>query len=250
MKNPLSLKHHLYVFVHSGTGAPFAFQLNLPQLTSALVATTLVFGGTLLGSLLFFRELELNRKLQDQLLELETREKIAALLPQAAMTGARSAASTTDATATDTADRTTSSAANAGRISELAVDCQRGKCGVKLSLMSNGSANAEGDLLVVLEAEVPRIGSAATPGTAMRKRFYIYPGDLNRDELDQTGLNALERKSFRFAHALQTTVNFELGKLMRPLAVNAYVYDKDHALVQHERRAIDGDNAIDTDATE
>lgn len=255
MKNPLSLKRHLYVLVHSGTGTPYAFQLNLQQLTSAVVMTALVFAGMLLGSLMFFRELELNRKLQDQLLDLETREKLAQMLPTNAPAtntpAANRATAAVAAPATETENgEERAVSATAGRLSELAVDCQRGRCGVKLSLMSNGAASAEGQLLIVLEAEVPRIGSANTPGTAVRKRFYIYPGELNRDELDQTAVNQLERKSFRFSHVLQTNVTFEIGKLMRPLAVNAYVYDKDRTLVQHERRAIDAEGGADNDTLE
>jgi hypothetical protein len=262
LKNPLSLKDHLYILVHGGTGSPQAFQMSLQRVSTILVMGTGAFTACVLGTLLFFRELELNRKLQDQLLDAETREKLgqvlaanhpapgtaaSAAVPATAPAPAREAAATTVGTDDEGA---ASGSSSAGRVNDLQVDCTKGKCAVRLSLMTDGSGTADGQLLIILESEIPRIGTGATSGAPLRKRYFIYPGDITRDELDQSSLSQLDSKSFHFARALQTSVTFQVGKLLRPLAVNAYIYDKDHALVQHERKVIESESESDGDAME
>jgi hypothetical protein len=260
LKNPLSLKDHLYILVHGGTGTPQAFQIDLQRISGFLVMIVGLFCACLLGTLLFFRELELNRKLQEQLLDAETREKLgqvlaavtphpATAIPLAPAAPVReNAAVPTDDTATDanTGNGTTS----AGRVNDLQVECVKGKCGVRLSLMTDGTGTADGQLLIILESEIPRIGTGVASASPLRKRYFIYPGDLTRDELDQSALSQLDRKAFHFSRALQTSVSFQVGKLLRPLAVNAYIYDKDHALVQHERKVIEAEVETDSEGIE
>ena len=55
----------------------------------------------------------------------------------------------------------------------------------------------------------------------------------------QDALTELARKPFRFTRALQTTATFAIGKLLRPLAVNAYLFDANKTLIHHERKVIE-----------
>ena len=47
------------------------------------------------------------------------------------------------------------------------------------------------------------------------------------------------RKPFRISRALQTTAQFKIAKLLRPLAVNVYLFDRNKTLVTHERKVIE-----------
>jgi len=211
------------------------------------------------GSLLFFRELEINRKLEEQLLVFQTKEKLLALGtaptrplpgPGSLISGTPPAAPAAAAPVVETADRTTSAlasptlpapeavAAVAARLGELAVECLEEECSVRLAMVPTRTGTAQGELLMVLETEVPRIGTG-NPTTQVRKRYFLYPGNQTRDELPEEALNEVQRKTFRFTRGLQTTATFTIGKLLRPLAVNVYLYDHTKTLIHHERKAIE-----------
>ena len=111
---------------------------------------------------------------------------------------------------------------------------------MRFAMVPVGAGPASGELLVVLETEIPRIG-AASPTTQVRKRYYVYPGNDTHDEVSEAMLQTLTRKPFRFSRALHTTAHFKIGKLLRPLAANVYVYDRNKVLVRHERRAIESE---------
>lgn len=251
-KAPLLLKPNLFVLVHAGTGEPYAARLSLRKVSRLLAVAGVSFLITGAGTLLFFRELELNRKLQDRLLELETREQLSRLpLPMPATPSGKpvtpvSAADRTlaDSTMKAPTEATDSESGNAGlspastRIADLATECSPEECRVRFSLVPASTGTAQGQLLVVLEAEVPRIG-AGNPTTQVRRRYYMYPGNDARDELAQRDLASIAKKQFRFSRALQTTASFKIAKLQRPLAVNLYLFDRDGVLQHHERKVIE-----------
>jgi len=124
------------------------------------------------------------------------------------------------------------------RINELNAECTEEDCLIKLGMVTTQPGTAVGQLVLVLETEVPRIGTA-NPAAPVRKRFFLYPGNTARDELDPNQLTTVDQKSFRFTRALQTSNVFKMGKLLRPLAINAYVFDPDKTLLQHERKVIE-----------
>lgn len=250
MKRILALQKSLELTLHSGSGQPIAVRVNVPRLAGWLSITLTTFFLLGSGTLLFFRELEINRKLQTRLLVFETNEKlwqtswntprqVAAtqgpiVVPLVATQPAAKPIAVVDKNPV-TPPPTVNAAA---KISELSNQCGAEECQVRLALTTTGAGVAEGHLLIVLEAEVPRIGGAAAPEAQMRKRYFLYPEQEPVDELDQAGLQKLQQKAFKFSRALKTTASFKMGKLLRPLSVNAYVFDANHSQVQHERRAI------------
>lgn len=321
-KLPLRFKPNLFILVHGGSGTPYAMRLNLSKLSIALLVLGCAFFIALTGSLCFFRELEINRKLTERVLEFETKERLAKLplfpsataglssnanqeastqpkmvtnslpadsateglslasvastprdlsrTPMATTTKANSTANSPAANslsptqlpsltrdsstqnATEKISQSTSSLSVAtnptaetlapntvqARIGELGVECFEEDCEVRLSMVPTRTGVAQGELLVVLETEIPRIG-AGNPSTQMRKRYFIYPGNETRDEFSQELINEIARKSFRFTRGLQTSTSFAIGKLLRPLAVNIYLFDKEKTLIHHERKSIE-----------
>ena len=270
-KSPWLLQEHLFISLQGGTGQPMFLRVAVRKLYSAVIFLCLAFAITLILSLLFFRELDRNQALEDRMLELETDKKLTQVVPPrnepAPTQSARSEAvrseitrNTQSATSTEPADESAkdNAAANhppilaaasiaaedvqlkpvTAKIADLSTECIEENCTVKLSLIPNSSGVAQGELLLILETEVPRIGATSNT-TEVRKRYYLYPGLTNRDELDPSRVNDLEKKSFRFSHGLQTTANFPIGKLFRPIALNIYLFDANQAVILHERRVIE-----------
>lgn len=251
------------ILLHAGSGEPLAFRLNLRKAYLFLVVVSGIFLTLILGTLLFFRQLEVNRKLTDALLDSTVREKIlaenavSARVEPLAMKSVSAVAVSGEAIGQGT--RTVASApAVPGvkepavspsakpaapspvrvRVSEVTFDCASGRCNVRLVLVPTASTAIEGSLLVVLETEIPRIGTARATSNS-QKRFFIYPGYQSKDELDLKEINHLEGKGFKMSRALNTNVDFQFGELLRPLAVNIFVFDSAKNLVLHERRQID-----------
>ena len=264
MKSNLRLRPSLFVLIHAGQGIPFALRLNVRRLSGWILTASFAFLASGLGSLLFFRELEINRKLEERVLVFETQEKLAHLgaapnrpvpspgsllsvsPPAPAAVPSAAAETNTDrttsalasATLPNPTSETPASAGIAARLSDLAVECGDDECSVRLAMVPTRTGTAQGELLMVLETEVPRIGTG-NPTTQVRKRYFLYPGNQTRDELPEEAITEVPRKSFRFTRGLQTTATFTIGKLLRPLAVNVYLYDKDKTLIHHERKAIE-----------
>lgn len=266
-RTPLKLRPHLFLLLQADTGVPYSARLNLRKASGYLLLCGVMFFFSATGSLLFFRELELNRKLSERVLELETREDLSHLgqpgrieseqrrevvasrtteanAPLVAAAPERTtSAVTTSEGVPPTAVAPTTTAASAGsavgaRIADLVADCVDEDCDVKLNLVPTKTGVAQGDLLLVLEAEIPRIG-AGNPTNQVRKRFFIYPSGQSRDDFSPNQLAGLQKKPFRFTRALRTGASFSVGKLLRPIAINAYLFDKEKALIQHERKTID-----------
>ncbi len=250
-KAPFWTRPHLFVQVHAGTGSPYAVRVNSKKLVGLVLFLGIAYCVFFTGSLLFFRELEVSRKLQEKVLEFETSQKLAQQIQLASRNVATSIAGpeplaparpvqSTTVTAAPPVDAKaiTTAASISARIADLVVSCAEEICSAKVSMVPVSTGMAQGQLLVILETEIPRIGSA-NPGSNVRKRFFAYPGNTTKDDLTQQDLDALPRTNFKFARALQTSVKFNTGKLLRPLALNVYLYDKAGNRIHHERKTIE-----------
>jgi hypothetical protein len=251
IRNPLALNRSLSLVLQSGQtaeGTPYAARISLTRLSNYLLGGALVFAVTVFGTLLFFRELELNRKMQEHVLKLESERRLYQAFPLPERMLAQASPVVANAPqAIHKTDDTPKSDAGVGaeavalaRINDLRMECTEEECSIKLGMVTSQPGTAVGQLMLVLETEVPRIGGA-NPSTPVRKRYFVYPGNTARDELDPNQLGTLAQKSFRFTRALQTSNVFKMGKLLRPLAINAYVFDSEKTLLQHERRVTDSE---------
>jgi hypothetical protein len=110
------------------------------------------------------------------------------------------------------------------KVSEINTECVAGKCGLRLVLVPAAPGSVEGSLVVVLETEIPRIGTANST-SSVQKRFFIYPGYHAKDEIDLKQVNLLEAKPFKMSRALTTNIDFQFGDLLRPFAVNVFIFD-------------------------
>ena len=248
LRNPLGLNRSLSFVLqagHSGTSSPYAARISITRLSTYLVGTAVVVAVMAMGTLLFFRELETNRKLQERLWRLEAEKRLyqSYPLPERLLAAAPTAPATAapvDKTAA--ADKAKADAAGevVARINDLRAECAEDNCSIRLGMVTAQPGTAVGQLLLVLETEVPRIGGS-NPTAPVRKRFFLYPGNNARDELDPNALATLDQKPFRFNRTLQTNTVFKMGKLLRPLAVNAYIFDAQKAIIQHERKVIESE---------
>ncbi len=250
--NPRRLKSpYLSVLLYSGMGDPYALRINLRQTYMLVASMCGLFLLLLMGTLLFFRELESNRELQEQLVIATLQGKILTESIKVQGESAATAAVTSLAVRDVTADSKEEAPATPppvvgsktpvnvhARVAEVGTDCASGKCSVRLVLVPTGSSAVEGGVLVVLETEIPRIGTARATSSS-QKRFFVYPGYRSVDELNLKEVNRFEVKKFKMSRALNTNMDFQFGELLRPLAVNVFIFDTEKNLVQHERRVID-----------
>jgi hypothetical protein len=253
-QNPLALNRSLSLILQTEStdsgSTLFAARISLARLSAYLTGAAIAYVVSVLGSLLFFRELEINRKLQEHVLRLESEKRLYQTYPLPTRAPAETAqaiptkkGSIPQISAAVPPKETENSAPEVfARINELRIECSDEECSIKTGMVTTQQGTAVGELLLVLETEVPRIGSAA-PNAPVRKRFFIYPGNAAKDELDPNSLSGLEHKAFRFSRVLQTTTVLKMGKFFRPLAINAYVFDPDKTLLQHERRTIDNEDS-------
>jgi hypothetical protein len=268
-RNPFFLQSDLMLILHRESGSPYALRLDLRKLATILVSFGFALLACFCGTLLFFRELEINRQLLDRALDAEVRGKLLAagiaapkvVSPGKTTTdkattvpGANAAAKApvedeeavpapkvAETVPAKTDAREPPEVQRVGtRVAELLVECTGETCTVDLSLLPTSPGVAKGQLLLVLETEIPRIGSG-DPSSPMRKRYYLYPGYTTRDELAPEALTTVEAKPFHFSRGLHTRATFTLGKLLRPLAINAYLFDVDKNLLSHERKAVETD---------
>lgn len=252
-KAPFWTRPHLFVQIHAGTGSPYAVRVNSKRLVGLVLFLGIAYCVFFTGSLLFFRELEVSRKLQEKVLEFETSQKLAQQIQLASRNVAASPAGpepvaparppqSTTVSATPVVDAkavtATASSSISARIADLVVSCAEDGCSAKVSMVPVSTGIAQGQLLVILETEIPRIGSA-NPGSNIRKRYFSYPSNTTKDDITQQDLDALPRKAFKFSRALQTTVKFNTGKLLRPLALNVYLFDGAGNRTHHERKTIE-----------
>jgi len=216
---------HALLLFGGRTGSPRAFRIETKKLWAIFLCFFSIFSIAVLGSLLFFRELEINRKLKEKVLSFELQETLSRTNPPVAETASAAVAQglSTEVSA---------------RMEDLSVECIAKKCSVRTTIVPTATGLATGQIIVVLETEIPRIG-LGNANARIRKRFFIYPGSLQKDELDPNLLAKLQQKPFRLSRALQTTTDFEIAQLLRPLAANVYLFAPDRTLLQHERRVIE-----------
>ncbi len=245
------LRSQLLITVHAGSGNPVAFRLNVQKISLLTVVLSIILLVSISGGLLFFRELEINRKLGDRLLEFEVKQNLMALNTPATPTSAAPLAATQDparnldaALPVQSPSLPDANASGRARLAELNADCDSDRCSAKMALVPSAPGTATGQIVVVLETEIPRIGTA-NANVNIRKRYFIYPGYTTRDELTADDIGKIEGKTFKFTRALTTSADFEVGHLLRPLAMNIYLYDEAHTLIQHERKVIDTEEEYD-----
>lgn len=273
------------VLVQSGAGTPYAIKVDVKKCLTLLKLVSGILFLLFLGTLMFFREMEQNRKLEERLLAIELEKKLtenftlprkptlekvfkpkpapkevarstpmpppivvsAPSLPRKVSTPFGDAPIATKAntkTPTELAETTENGTANKreiasvrARVSNIKAECLEEACTAKVVLIPSGPGVAVGQLLMVLETGIMRIG-AATHTSDVRKRYFVSPGNEGFDEMNQTVLDKLQGSPFRFSRALQTSATFQIGKVLKPLAVNIYIFDQSRTLVQHERQVI------------
>jgi hypothetical protein len=209
-------------------------------LTSAILLTALFV------SLLFFRELEINRHLADRVLELEIRDRLVRMAPLAFVPSRDLSAVKTAEAPSENETASPAQAVGRAHLTEFTADCEGEHCTSHVSLAPSSPGVAQGQLVMVLESEVPKIGTArANANLGVRRRYFIYPGYTTQDELSPEEVAKIEGKAFKFSRVLQTTADFNVGHLLRPIAMNLYLYDQGHTLIQHERRIIETDEEYD-----
>ncbi len=252
-QNPLALNRSLSFILQTENtdgSSLIAARISIAKLSAYLTGAAIAALATVTGTLLFFRELEINRKLQEHVLRLESEKRLYQTYPLPTRAPAetvqtapikKGAIPVVEAVVPPKEVESTAPEVFA-RINELRTECSEEECSIKTGMVTTQQGTAVGALLLVLETEVPRIGSAS-PNAPVRKRFFIYPGNAAKDELDPNTLPVLEHKAFRFSRVLQTNTVIKMGKFYRPLAINAYVFDPDKTLLQHERRTIESEDS-------
>jgi hypothetical protein len=249
----LPRKPFVTMVVHTGSGEPLALRVSVRHFHRFATAAMAIFLATTAGSLLFFAEADRNRKLTGRLLQLELDAKMrspsrpaAPVAPESAV-GAETpgvaagatiprapARSEPDEAAGDVPTGTPSQV----RIGELGTECSEGVCRVRMGLSNTRTGVVSGMLLMVLETAVPRIGSSG-PESSVRRKYFVYPGGKSFDEWSAANVTEHAPRVFRFNRSLQTTADFAVGKLLRPLALNVYLLDDEKNLVRHERRSME-----------
>ena len=243
LKNPFPFRSYIHLLMHTGVGSPYALKISLQKVYSLTIFLSLSLVVLFLGTLLFFRELEVSQILEQRVLELEIQKKLTkdfTLLNQP-MVGSNigTAESPTKAkkkVAPPPAD--VSYSAIQAKVIGLNLNCQDSNCSVSIGMVPSRSGTAQGKLFLVLETEVQRIG-AATHTSGSRTRFIVYPGFQGLDAVETKTLRTMEGKPFKFSNALQSRTNFELGQSLKAIAVDAYVFDLKNKLVSHERKLLE-----------
>lgn len=263
----LPRKPFVTMVVHTGSGEPLALRVSVRHFHHFATAAMGIVLLTTAGSLLFFAEADRNRKLTGRLLQLELdarmRGSVRLAAPAAPENAANADAPTiaanearksmeapaavvdpeaiprSPAKASDVrADETETGTPAQLRIGELGTECTEGTCRVRMTLANTRTGTVSGNLVLVLETAVPRIGSSS-PESSVRRKFFVYPGGKSFDEWNAATVGEQLSRAFRVNRSLQTTADFAVGKLLRPLALNVYLLDDAKNLVRHERRTME-----------
>lgn len=267
----LPRKPFVTMVVHTGSGEPLALRVSVRHFHRFATAAMVLVLATTAGSLLFFAEADRNRKLTGRLLQFELDARMRGSVRPAApampsTTAPEPGLATTEGTTGGTPSSATAAApapvmaeaipraparsadgpaeeTDTGtpaqvRIGELGTECNEGTCRVRMALTNTRTGSVSGMLVLVLEAAVPRIGSS-TPESSVRRKYFVYPGGQSFDEWKASSVSEQAPRVFRFNRSIQTTADFNVGKLLRPLALNVYLLDDDKNLVRHERRSME-----------
>lgn len=243
----------LQIQIRAPGNPPYGFQLSANDFYTLAIVIGLGTLGLATGTCLFFREVEINRKITERLLELETilflqnatrSVPVAPVIETSPGSGSMSDEHASPAAPLSLREPTAIAVPTeltvTAKLNELAAECSETMCSVSTYLTPSSPGNAAGSLSLVLEAEVTRIGGA-DPNAPTRRQFVYYPGLILFDEFDSDKAATLEKKSFRFSRALPTRVQFTIGKLHRPIAINLYLFDTENNLVRHERKPLSHD---------
>ena len=227
----------LTLLAESGVDAPLTLELQpekILRVTLWVSASFLLMG---LGTLFFFRELELNRKLTDRVLELEATARLDALTPRTLpVEDLKKSAAKSAPVAQAEAPVVAHAPA---RIQGFTTQCKDVTCEVAVDLIPATAGVAQGEVLFVLETELVRIGNTPLDPGAVRKRFLVQPGEISKDALSPEEVSQLSGKPYRFTRALKTQVSFNVGRSLHPIAINLYLFDSAKTLIQHERRVVE-----------
>jgi hypothetical protein len=249
-------QNFVHLFIQPSEGSPLSLRLDLRK-TSWLIGTlSFVVLSLFWGTLFFFRELETNRKLQAELLEAQLKLKLTQPNEEQTIQPMRQLGYSVKIEADSPSQKATDTTSNvpspppkdswmslttttvAARLGSLSSECQIDNCSVKLELLPSKNGISQGELLMILETEVPRIGSR-TVSAQQRKQYIFYPGYFSKEEFNSSELSAYEKRPFKFSKALNASINFKVNKLLRPLALNVYLFDSNKNLIHHERKVID-----------
>lgn len=237
----------MQVLVHEGFGAPYAVNVDVRKIYTFLVLLALFSAFTTLGTILFFRELEISEQFQQRVLELEIHSRLAptaATAPQAALPVAAPPAEAPAETAGVPSETAPAGSTVNARISGARLTCTDVECRVNLGLVPTKPGTATGRLLVVLETEAIRIGAATHTSDGLT-RYLVYPGFRNLDALDRAELATLPGKNFRFTSALQSTVTFQIDRTLKPIAVDVFLFDEKSFLVHHKRQPYSPEDTVE-----
>ena len=216
---------------------------EIARLASIAIGT---LGVGMLGTLFFFRELEANRHLRESMLKYQLQAELYDGGVSSRAVAAKGAPETVVASNTDknsggqaVPQLTIAPHANPQfRLVDFDAEPTKDGWELLLTLAPTAGAVAEGEALVVLETDVPRIG-LSTPGTEGRKRFALYPGNALMEKIDENMVSKAEKKKFKFSRALQIRAPFRLGRLYRPLAAHFYFFNSAGQLVSQEKKTIE-----------
>ncbi len=229
----------LLITLYGSKRTPLTWEVRSDELLGKAVVIAFSVFALLVGTLLFFREVELNRQLTERLLHLEASTKGNAIL-RPTTTPSRWKTATRTPELAPNPEETANAKISGARVSGVTPQCSGDTCAIEVTLVPSSDQAAQGGMLLVLEAEVPRIG-AGTGSSESRKRFFTYPGMETKEELLPKDISQLSRKPFRFQRTLESHTRFVIGKLLRPLALNVYLFDAAGALSFHERYPIEGE---------
>jgi len=188
---------------------------------------------TLSGSLLFFREIEINRNLHERLMELQNWKSLSQL--QISLFQPPTAVESPIPQAVER--RLLSTPTVTAKLNDLSLECAQGICQVGLTLIPSTPGSATGSLLLILEANISKIGAAAAEESSYQ-RYILSPGGKVLEAVDPNGLAAFEKKAFQFSRILETETEFNLKDTYHPIAIHAYVFDATGQVIHHERKAM------------
>lgn len=236
----------VHIQIRGANQAPATtLRLQVRKLYTLAMVVGITWFVLFVGTLFFFREIEINRKLIDRLLELETQMALVATERKNPVKAERQEPAAEENWATVTRELMVAPvvvpSVVTAHLGELNIECTQETCDTRAYLTPASPGIAEGSVLLVLEAEVTRIGGA-DPNVPARKQFISYPGFKLLDDLDATKATALEKRPFRFTRALPTNIQFKIGSLHQPVAINLYLFDSHHNLIHHERKSIERDH--------
>ena len=122
----------------------------------------------------------------------------------------------------------------AAHISNVYARCQGMECDVRFTLLAQSGVDGVGSMSVVLESEVPRVGSS-DPLATPKKKYTVYPGNKSYEAMSDADVAGLAVKPFHFAHTLPVTVTFSHPLVQHPIAAHIYLFDANHRIQAHQQ---------------